>query len=287
MYISQDAVTEAAASRLNVDKGTLLERDSSALAVRVAALETQLISETKAWLEEEAGMDVQALEKSDRGSCPRRRETLLVKNVPPRVSRETLEEVLARHGRLVQLLVAPGNALAVARYESEAMAAATLQKLAYYHILPNAPIYIEYAPDLFKEHKKSKGKRKREEMQEKDAPLEEVEDEGEEKETKKSVRRSVFVKNLNFATTEQKLRFVFKEAAVGEVLSARIVRGADRGSAGYGFVEFDSALAARKAVRKIQDVIVDEHALKLALSKAAAPGSEGSGANAGRGAEDV
>ena len=53
----------------------------------------------------------------------------------------------------------------------------------------------------------------------------------------------------------------------GEIKSVKIVRRTDnQQSRGYGFVEVDSKAAAEKAVKKLQNFLLDDHALKLSLS---------------------
>ena len=47
----------------------------------------------------------------------------------------------------------------------------------------------------------------------------------------------------------------------------KIVRRTDtQQSRGYGFIEVDSKAAAEKAVKKLQNFLLDDHALKLSLS---------------------
>jgi RNA recognition motif-containing protein len=47
----------------------------------------------------------------------------------------------------------------------------------------------------------------------------------------------IFVKNLNFETTEEKLRFAFEQAKVGKVSSVKIVKTKEeQRSKGYGFI---------------------------------------------------
>jgi len=54
--------------------------------------------------------------------------------------------------------------------------------------------------------------------------------------------KTVFVKNLNFATTEQQLESLFTHANLkAKVLSVKIVRRSDnQQSKGYGFVEMET-----------------------------------------------
>ena len=54
----------------------------------------------------------------------------------------------------------------------------------------------------------------------------------------------------------------------GKVLSAKIIRKSENQlSRGYGFVEMNSSDAASNAIKKLQNAILDDHALKLSLSQ--------------------
>ena len=60
---------------------------------------------------------------------------------------------------------------------------------------------------------------------------------------------------------------MFKEADIGKVKAVKIVRKAENQlSRGYGFVEVDSKKSAEKAVKKLQNFLLDGHAIKLSLS---------------------
>uniref|UniRef100_A0A803L2S7 RRM domain-containing protein n=1 Tax=Chenopodium quinoa TaxID=63459 RepID=A0A803L2S7_CHEQI len=83
--------------------------------------------------------------------------------------------------------------------------------------------------------------------------------------------RTLYVKNLHFGTTDEKLGKYFRENAnEGKVLSARVVKHLEGGkyvSSGYGFVEFDSSKTANNVLRELQGTILDGHMLKLQLSQ--------------------
>jgi RNA recognition motif-containing protein len=64
------------------------------------------------------------------------------------------------------------------------------------------------------------------------------------------------------------LEQVFKEAKIGKVLSCKVVRNSENQlSRGYGFVELESKEAAEKAIKKLQNFLLEDHALKLSISK--------------------
>lgn len=103
---------------------------------------------------------------------------------------------------------------------------------------------------------------------------------------------TVYVKNVSWNTTEEQLRDAFAE--VGGVRSVRIPQRrnpkykADAPgvpqwlSMGYGFVEFATPDAAKRALKTCQGKVVDEHALQLRLSSTAggAAGEEAGAAGA-------
>ena len=81
------------------------------------------------------------------------------------------------------------------------------------------------------------------------------------------MQRQIYVKNLNFDTREEQLEEAFKESNIGTIKSVKIVRKSEnQQSRGYGFVEVDSKESAEKAVKKLQNFLLDGHAIKLSLS---------------------
>jgi multiple RNA-binding domain-containing protein 1 len=88
-------------------------------------------------------------------------------------------------------------------------------------------------------------------------------------ETDSVVPNTVYVKNLNFNTSEQKLREVFEKTNTGKILSVKIIRNKEDGlqSKGFGFVEFENEESAKNSIKKLQHIVVDDHMLQLKLSK--------------------
>ena len=81
---------------------------------------------------------------------------------------------------------------------------------------------------------------------------------------------------MNFDTREEQLKQVFTEAKTdGKVKAVTIIRRSETGqSRGYGFVEMSSQEAAKKAVKRLQNFLLDDHAIKLSLSTKAVTESE-------------
>eukprot|EP00347_Sterkiella_histriomuscorum_P002356 403368470 len=261
LFMNQDAVATSMASKLNISKGSLLDRDQKNLAVRVAKAETIIINQTKEWMKEN-GIDLDRLERTDRLKCKRSHTVIIVKNIPYHTKEQDIREVFERYGVLKRLLLSPFNTLALVEYDNEKQAKTAMKNLQNHKINYIMPIYLEYAPVIIS---KSAALTKEDEkkVQEK-----EVEEQKQQEDNDQKGERTIFVKNLNFSTVEEQLEQVFKEAKVGKILSCKIVKNNENQlSRGYGFVELESKEMAEKAIKKLQNFILDEHALKLSISK--------------------
>jgi multiple RNA-binding domain-containing protein 1 len=155
--MNQDAVATAMAKRLSIDKGSLLDRNQANLAVRVAKAETIIISQTKEWLKETLGVNVDELERSDRAKCKRSYTAILIKNIPASSKEEELRDVFERYGALKRLEIGPFNTLALAEFENEKQAKAAMKNLQNHMFNYLLPLYLEYAPlHISKDNSKTK-----------------------------------------------------------------------------------------------------------------------------------
>jgi len=138
-----------------------------------------------------------------------------------------LEDIFGRYGEIARLQISPFNTLAIVEYVSAMQAQGAARNLAYYKVNYITPIYLEFAPESILNQKKEE---KPEESDEEAA----VDD--------NSRTKTVFIKNLNFKTTETELEALFANANLkGKILSAKIVRRSDnQQSKGYGFVELET-----------------------------------------------
>lgn len=179
------------AKKLGVEKSSLLDKDSSNMAVNLAKSETIIINQTKQWMREQ-GIDLDLLEKTDRKDCKRSRTTILVKNIPFTTKVKDLKSIFERYGELARIEISPFNTLAIVEYVSAMQAQAAAKNLAYYKVGYITPIYLEFAPEtvVAKENLKH--------------VLEEESDQANEDAEDQDKRlKTVFVKNLNFTTTDQ------------------------------------------------------------------------------------
>ena len=80
----------------------------------------------------------------------------------------------------------------------------------------------------------------------------------------KASGNSIFIKNLSFQTTKEAIKAHFQP--IGNIKSVRIITNNGL-PCGYGFVEFDTEKTANKALRNLNNSILDEHSLQLSESK--------------------
>ena len=134
-----------------------------------------------------------------------------------------------------------------------------MEKYSYYR-LNDVPLYLEYAPQVFE------SKLIQNQIDESEQKDQNMDDEDE---AFQKYGNTIFVKNLNFDTSEDKLKKTFDNPKLGKILSVRIVRNKADGisSKGYGFVELDSEENAKKAIKKLQGTTLDDHKLLLKISK--------------------
>ena len=75
----------------------------------------------------------------------------------------------------------------------------------------------------------------------------------------------MYIKNLNFSTTEEKLKETFKSNNFDkEIKSIKIVTAEINEeilSKGYGFIEFNSHENAIRFIKALQHIIIDSHSL--------------------------
>jgi len=304
-YLRGDAVVDNVADRLGVSKGDVLNvKDgisSGNAAVRLALGETHIISENIAFFEEH-GVDVTALEnnntrKHGRGSSgdvksKRSKTMILVKNLPYDTTLEELTKVFHGIGGDVPLkmLLPPSKTAALVEYGHATDARRAFRRLAYKKF-KHVPLYLEMAPMSAESSKR---------QQESTAPKEE------DKTTKKrdtvndtvvkqgvvdhtesndnaGVSQTVYVKNLNFSTTEEQLEKAFTKAGcqpravkiptkAAPVKKHKTTSGKAapqemrQVSMGFGFVEFASEEEALQSIKTLQGKLVDGHSLEIKLS---------------------
>ena len=296
-FLRGDAVVDNISDRLGVTKGDVLNvKDgisSGNAAVRLALGETHIISENVAFFESH-GVDVKALEASGgkkTNSVKRSKTMILVKNLPYDTLLEDLTKVFHGIGGDVpqRILLPPSKSAALVEYGHAVDARRAFRRLSYKKF-KHVPLYLEWAPMNEEFDRSASGQSESHESRndpkrqthlsanERNQPVDEdpVNDA-----VDVGTSQAIYVKNLNFATSESQLRDAFSQAG----LDPRAVKiptkaapsrknTSDGGegseirqlSMGFGFVEFSSEDEALEAIKKMQGKLVDGHSLEIKMS---------------------
>ncbi|OQR84771.1 RNA-binding protein [Achlya hypogyna] len=269
-FIRGDATVDALASRLNVQKGEILDKDAGNMAVRLAIGETMLLQENQQFFEQE-GVDLGVIEgaaaKTKKGPAIERSSTvLLVKNLAFTTDETALAQLFRTYGELSRFVLPPSKTMALIEFVEASEARKAFRSLAYKKF-QNMPLYLEWAPVKVFKGPATMSYTEKLKAQAAAAPARpEVE-----ADNVAELDNTLCVKNLNFATTEKSLQALFEK--VGHVRKATIARKKDPKtqkptlSMGFGFVEFGTAAAAKKAMAQLHGTLLDGHAIDIKLSK--------------------
>ncbi|XP_065353915.1 probable RNA-binding protein 19 [Cloeon dipterum] len=279
LFLGQNAVVDAMAKSYNTSKERVLDSESGdSVAVRLALGETQIVLDTKNFLERN-GVSLDAFNQAPKS---RSKNTILAKNLPAETTAEELREMFGKHGELGRLVLPPSGVTAIIEFCDPSEAKTAFTKLAYTKF-KHLPLYLEWAPEeTFSVQTKPKSKKQpakkqengsnveTDEGQQKEEQAAEEEEEKEEEEVQAENDTTLFVKNLNFSTSEDALRQHF--AKCGKLARVSVARKNDTKnvgktlSMGYGFVQFLRKSCADKALKTLQHSMLDEHAIELKRS---------------------
>ena len=261
LFLGANAVADAIADRYAADKSDIFnpEGGDTTAAVRMALGETQLVAETREFMEGH-GVNLEVFEKAQ---LKRSKNVILVKNLPFGVTEAELHQLFQPFGPIGRLVLPPGGISALVEFTEALNARAAFKKLVYTSF-KHLPLYLEWAPigalrDRPQKRPSEKAVESKEENKEETVASSEP---GE--------QCTVFVKNLNFSTTEDTLRDLFSK--IGRIKSASIARKrtvkdpSKSLSMGFGFVEFERQRNAQKAIKRLQNSELDGHKLELKLS---------------------
>ncbi|WVY91495.1 hypothetical protein V8G54_037009 [Vigna mungo] len=298
LFMRPDTIVENIARKYGVDKSDLLDGEADDLAVRIALGETQVISETKNAFKN-AGVNVEALEElaiKKIDGLKRSNHVLLVKNLPYGSTENELAKMFGKFGSLDKIVLPPTKTLALVYFLllydtltvifllygnlnillvvflEPAEARAAFRGLAYKRY-KDAPLYLEWAPsNILSQSSTSKNDDMNGAIGENDAKRQILEQNVEritdvDIDPDRVEARSLFVKNINFKTTDENLRKHFSELMKeGRILSVKVKKHLKNGknvSMGFGFIEFDSPETATNVCRDLQGTVLDSHALIL------------------------
>ncbi|XP_038145996.1 probable RNA-binding protein 19 [Cyprinodon tularosa] len=262
LFLGTSAVADAIAEKYNATKSQVLDHESKgSVAVRMALGETQIVQETRQFLLDNSV----CLDSFSQAAAARSNTVILVKNLPAGVTTAELEELFSPHGSLGRVLLPPSGLTAIIEFLEPTEAKRAFTRLAYskFH---HVPLYLEWAPvGVFTAAKQ--------EMDKKEIAVEEnkkeEDDQEDEEEEEAQPGSTLFIKNLNFSTTEEKLQNIFSKC--GKVMSCSISKKKDKSgklmSMGYGFVQYQTAESAQKALRQLQHCMLDDHQLEVKISE--------------------
>jgi multiple RNA-binding domain-containing protein 1 len=264
LYMNQDAVNSSVAQRLGVSKSELLDPTSADAAIKQAIAETTVIQETKAYFGAN-GVDLNAFKSQRRGDT-----TILVKNFPYGTTMEELRKMFEEHGQVLKVLMPPTGTIAIVQFAQANHAKAAFGKLAYRRV-KDSVLFLEKAPkDLLREDISEPASRATDQQATgvqkfSVSDLLSSADKTEEVET-----TSLFIRNLNFATTTSRLAEAFE--SLDGFVSARVKTKLDPKkpgqtlSMGFGFAEFQSKAQAQAALKVMDGYVLDAHTLGVKAS---------------------
>lgn len=110
LFLGQNAVSALAAERYGVSRETLLlqegDEHSSSVAVRMALAETEIVGETKKWLETN-GVALESFEEKDGRKRERSTTSILVKNLVAGTTENELREMFEKWGPVGRVVLPP------------------------------------------------------------------------------------------------------------------------------------------------------------------------------------
>jgi multiple RNA-binding domain-containing protein 1 len=312
-FVRDDAVVDNLADRLGLKKGDIMNvkdgLSSGDAAVRLALGETHIIQENRTYFARH-GIDMEALvglnTSSNAGestnnvtaAIKRSSDSILVKNLPYDTKEEELLKLFhqAVSEPPKRFLLPPSRTIALVEYGHATDARQAFKKFAYRRF-KRVPLYLEWAPIHIQTSGEApvtddgatgvtdpqvpsaaKSNTPSGEMKTVDAHV----DGGEEA---SGGSQTVYVKNLNFVTTEDQLKVLFEKKCGKGIRAIKIptkvapmkrpLAGQNPSSSvteknilsmGFGFVECESEGVARKAIKALQGTFLDGHKLQLQLS---------------------
>ncbi len=247
---------------MNIAKSEILNPDggSDNAAVKLALAETHIIQETKTYLESQ-GVVLSAFSSRERSET-----TILVKNIPYGTTEEQIRELFEPHGTLTRVIVPPAGTMAVVDFDRPADASTAFRAVAYRR-LGSSVIYLEKGPlGVFTDTPPPAPQVHISSTHAITIP-EQAAGAAADEEPSLSAGSTLFVKNLAFATTAERLTQIFR--SLPSFAFARVQTKPDpkrpdaRLSMGYGFVGFKDVEGAKKAIKSMQGFNLDGHALHI------------------------
>ncbi|PRT53768.1 Multiple RNA-binding domain-containing protein 1 [Wickerhamiella sorbophila] len=262
LYLNQDAVLETVAKKLGVTKSQMLDPTSSNMAVKQALAESSVLQSVQEYFRSK-GVDLDKFSTKETSD-----KVILVKNFPFNTSIEEISDMFAQYGEVVRTLMPPDGGLAIVQYQTASAGRTAFTKLSFRR-LGNSILYLQKAPKGVLDENVTQEVAQ---VVEKPTTAKSASDllTVDNDEDALLVHTSLFIKNLNFATTSAELSHLFKPLA--GFVKAQVQTKPDpknagkRLSMGFGFAEFKDLETATTAMNALQDHVMDGHKLQIKLS---------------------
>lgn len=258
--------------RLGVSKSQLLDPTSSDAAVKQAHAETHVIQETKAFFKAN-GIDFDAFKSKEKDD-----KAILVKNFAYGTRAQELKALFEPYGNVLKVLMPPSATMSIIQFEHAGHARAAFSNLAY-RKFKDSVLFLEKAPKMLFSREDLRDSPDRvdlvtsSERYPSSSQLLEIDASQMSGETS-----TLFVRNLNFSTSTDRLREVFEN--LDGFASARVKMKPDPKkpghylSMGFGFVEFRSNTQAQAAIAAMFGYQLDGHQLTIRPSHRAVDAAE-------------
>ena len=268
MYMNPDAIISSISTRLGMPKSEILDPTSSDAAVKQAHAETNVIQETKAYFSAN-GVDLESFKTRDFSD-----NVILVKNFSYGTTPTEIKKMFEEYGTVTKLLMPPSATIAIVELEQVGQAKAAFRALAY-RKLKDSVLFLEKAPksvfggklsELSSPEERAGGNRLS------------AADLLEQTHATEHSSSTLFVRNLNFSTSTERLREVFKP--LNGLISALVKTKTDPKkpgqtlSMGFGFVEFRTKEDAQSALATMNGHKLDGHELLIKASHKALDAAE-------------
>lgn len=251
------------ADRLGVSKAELLDPTSSDAAVKQAHAETHVIQETKAYFTSN-GVNLDSFQQRERGNT-----AILVKNFSYGVKAPELKKLFEPFGQLTRLLMPPSGTIAIVEFARPDEAQKAFKGLAY-RKLGDSIIFLERAPKNLFDGPATAIQPASSEIKAKSQGFSAADTFAAEDNEAQPPTTTLFVRNLNFTTTNKRLSEVFQP--LDGFLSAKVKtkqdpkRPGETLSMGFGFVEFRTKEQAQAALAVMDGYSLDQHELVVKTS---------------------
>lgn len=278
LFLGSNAVAEVMSKTYGKSKEEVLDSSTggSNAAVRLALGETQIVLEMKRFLESN-GVELQAFEDTN---SKRSKTIILAKNLPAGTDVDELGERFAEFGVIEKIILPPSGITCLIKFEQPSEARKAFRKLAYSKF-KHLPLYLEWAPEnTFKQETVVKDE-KTEVLRNEDetettleTKLDAIEllndNDDEDEDSPPEPNTTLFMKNLNFETSETTVREHFKHLGAIHIIQIAKKRNPENLQLqiplGYGFIQFKTTLSAENALKTMQFCVIDDKQIELKRS---------------------